>query len=83
MRIFRFLKLVRICSSSNSPLNLNWIVFSIGACGAFNNQLLMLCRWKKGMSACSVCLEHASLWVQIWSAPFDMLSLKMATDVGT
>lgn len=34
------------------------------------------------MSASNVVLEHASLWVQIWGAPFDMMSLKVASDVG-
>ena len=29
----------------------------------FDNQLLMLTRWRKGMSANNVVLEHASLWV--------------------
>lgn len=38
----------------------------------FDNQLLMLTRWQKGMSAGNVKLDHASLWVQIWDAPFDM-----------
>ena len=34
------------------------------------------------MSANNVALEHASLWVQIWGVPFDMMSLKVATEVG-
>ena len=34
------------------------------------------------MNASNVVLEHASLWVQIWGAPFDIMSLKVALDVG-
>ena len=49
----------------------------------FDNQLLMLKRWHKGMTASNVKLECASLWVQIWGAPFDMLSAKIATEVGS
>ncbi|XP_075664979.1 uncharacterized protein At4g02000-like [Castanea sativa] len=47
----------------------------------FDNQLLMLKRWHKGMTASNVKLECASLWVQIWGALFDMLSSKVATKV--
>ena len=49
----------------------------------FNNQLLMLKRLHKGMIASNVKLECASLWVQIWGAPFDKLSTKVATEVGS
>lgn len=38
----------------------------------FDNQLLMLTRWQKGMSAGNVKLDHTSLWVQICEASFDM-----------
>ena len=34
----------------------------------FDNQLLMLKRWHKGMTTSNVKLECASLWVQIWGA---------------
>ncbi|XP_030936437.1 uncharacterized protein LOC115961633 [Quercus lobata] len=48
----------------------------------FDNQLLMLTRWKSGMSANNVVLEHASLWVQIWGVPFNMMSPSVAREVG-
>ncbi|XP_050259813.1 uncharacterized protein LOC126704863 [Quercus robur] len=47
----------------------------------FDNQLLMLTRWRAGMSANNVALEHASLWVQIWGVSFDMMSPKVAAEV--
>lgn len=34
------------------------------------------------MNANNVRLNHASLWVQIWGVPFDMVSPKVATEVG-
>ena len=34
------------------------------------------------MNANNVVLEHASLWVQIWGVPFDMMSLKVAVEIG-
>lgn len=46
----------------------------------FDNQRLMLQRWKKGMNVGNVQMDYASLWVQIWGAPFDMVSPQVATD---
>ena len=43
---------------------------------SFDNQLLMLKKWQKGMTASNVKLDCASLWIQIWGAPFDMVSPK-------
>ena len=34
------------------------------------------------MSAANVVLDCVSLWVQIWGAPFDMVSPKVAADIG-
>ena len=48
---------------------------------SFDNQLLMLQRWKKGMTMGNIIMETASLWVQIWGAPFDMLSPWVAKEV--
>lgn len=49
----------------------------------FDNQRLMLQRWKKGMNVGNVQMDYASLWVQIWGAPFDMVSPQVATEVGS
>ena len=49
---------------------------------SFDNQLLMLTRWKKGMKAENVQLQHVALWFQIWGAPFDMVSSQVAKEVG-
>lgn len=48
----------------------------------FDIQLLMLKRWPKGMNAGKECMDLASLWVQIWGAPFDMVSPQVASEVG-
>ena len=34
------------------------------------------------MSVANVVLDHASMWVQIWGAPFDMVSPQVAADIG-
>ena len=48
----------------------------------FNNQVLLLIRWKSGMTAGNVKFEAVSCWVQIWGAPFDMVSPLVAEVVG-
>ena len=50
---------------------------------AFDNQLLLLRQWQKGMTVENIKLEHASLWIQIWGAPFDMVSPQVAKEVGS
>ena len=50
---------------------------------SFDNQLLLLRRWQKGMTVENIKLEHASLWIQIWGAPFDMVSPQVAKEVGS
>ncbi|XP_050242020.1 uncharacterized protein LOC126690971 [Quercus robur] len=50
---------------------------------SFDNQLLLLKRWKKGMTMGNIQLDSASLWVQIWDAPFDMISSQVAREVGS
>ena len=49
----------------------------------FDNQLLMLKQWSKGMTSRNVRLEHASLWVQIWDAPFNMMSPVVVAEIGS
>lgn len=50
---------------------------------SFDNQALMLRRWQKGMTVENVKFDAVSLWVQIWGAPFDMFSPKVAEEIGS
>ena len=54
-----------------------------GGPSSFNNQLLLLKRWKKGMTVGNIQMESASLWVQIWDALFNMISSQVAREVGS
>ena len=54
-----------------------------GGLWSFDNQLLLLKRWQRGMTMSNVKLEHASLWIQIWGAPFDMVSPQVTKEVGS
>ena len=49
----------------------------------FDNQALLLARWRKGMTARNVKFDSISMWVQIWDAPFDMTSPTVAKAVGS
>ena len=50
---------------------------------SFDNQLLLLKRWKKGMTVGNIQMDSTSLWVQIWDAPFDMISTQVVREVGS
>ena len=49
----------------------------------FDNQVLLLVRWKAGMTASNVRFDLVSFWVQIWGAPFDMVSPKVVEEIGS
>lgn len=53
-----------------------------GSPWTFDNQLLLLQKWHRGITARNVSLDYASLWIQIWDAPFDMVSPTVAKEVG-
>ena len=42
----------------------------------------MLTKWEVGITATNVRFETVPLWVQIWGAPFDMRSPKVAEEEG-
>lgn len=50
---------------------------------SFDNQVLLLTRWKAGMTADNVRFDSVALWVQIWGTPFDLVSPKIAETVGS
>ena len=48
----------------------------------FDNKLLLLCRWRKGLSVSNITFTHAPFWVQIWGLPFENLSEDVGKDLG-
>lgn len=50
---------------------------------SFDNQVLMLLRWQVGITGGNVKFDLVSLWVQIWGAPFDLVSPTIAEAVGS
>ena len=50
---------------------------------SFDNQVLMVKRWKQGMTVGNVQFDSVALWIQIWGAPFDMVSPTVAAEIGS
>nr|POE73998.1 uncharacterized protein CFP56_45342 [Quercus suber] len=48
----------------------------------FENNLLLLCLWKKGLSTTNMVFTHSPFWVQLWGLPFEHMSEEMGKDVG-
>lgn len=49
----------------------------------FDNRVLLLVRWQSGMISSNARFDSASFWVQIWVGPFDMVSPKVAEEIGS
>lgn len=50
---------------------------------SFDNHLLVVRRWEKGMLAQNITFPSISLWVQLWGLPFDLLNAEAAEDIGS
>ncbi|XP_030974808.1 uncharacterized protein LOC115994718 [Quercus lobata] len=49
----------------------------------FDNNLLLLCRWKKGLSAANIVFTHSPFWVQVWGLPFELMAEETGRDIGS
>ena len=49
----------------------------------FDNNLLLLCRWRKGLSIANISFTHTPLWVQVWSLPFESMTEEVGKDLGS
>nr|POE52271.1 hypothetical protein CFP56_67209 [Quercus suber] len=48
----------------------------------FENNLLLLCRWRRGLSATNISFTHSPFWVQIWGLPFELMSDEVGRELG-
>lgn len=48
----------------------------------FDNNLLLMCRWKKGLSVSNISFTHSPFWVQVWGLLFENLSEEVGRDLG-
>nr|POF23150.1 uncharacterized protein CFP56_63612 [Quercus suber] len=49
----------------------------------FENNLLLLYRWRKGMTAKNISFPHSPFWVQIWGLPFENMTKENGRDIGS
>ena len=48
----------------------------------FENNLLLLCWWRRGLSLANLVFTHASFWVQVWGLPFEHMTKEAGRDIG-
>ena len=48
----------------------------------FDNQILALRQWEKGMTVRTMSFTHIPIWVQAWGLPFDLINEKASQDIG-
>ena len=47
----------------------------------FDNNLLLLCRWRKGLIAMNISFSHSPFWDQVWGIPFELKIEETGRDV--
>ncbi|XP_075654808.1 uncharacterized protein LOC142624976 [Castanea sativa] len=65
----------------NSKYQMEWVERS--GPWNFENNLLLLSRWKKGMTTTNITFTHSPFWVQVWGLPFEFLSEKVGKEIGS
>ena len=48
----------------------------------FENNLLLLCRWRRGLSAMNISFTHSPFWVQIWGLTFELMFDEVGGELG-
>ena len=49
----------------------------------FENNLLLLCRWKKGLTSKNINFSSSPFWVQIWGLPFENMTIAIGKGIGS
>ncbi|KAL0008834.1 hypothetical protein SO802_010336 [Lithocarpus litseifolius] len=49
----------------------------------FDNNLLLLCRWRKGLTSNNISFSHSPFWVQIWGLPFENMTEEIGKEIGS
>ena len=65
---------------SSSEYQLQWV--EKNGPWNFDNNLLLLCRWRRGLSSTNITFTHSPFWVQIWGLPFELMFEEVCRDLG-
>lgn len=49
---------------------------------SFDNRVLVLRQWERGMTARSITFSSLSIWVQIWGLPFNLINEEAGLEIG-
>ena len=49
----------------------------------FENNLLLLCRWRKGLSSANISFTYSPFWVQVWGLPFENMTEEVGWVIGS
>ena len=49
----------------------------------FDNNLLFLCRWRKGLTSKNISFSYSPFWVQILGLPFENMTEEIRKDIGS
>ena len=49
----------------------------------FENNLLLPCRWRKGLTISNISFTHAHFWVQVWGLPFEYMFEDARKNIGS
>ena len=49
----------------------------------FENNLLLLCRWRKELSSANICFTYSPFWVQVWGLPFENMIEEVGRVIGS
>ena len=49
----------------------------------FENNLLLLSRWRKGLTSANLVFTQAPFWIQVWGLPFEYMTEEAGRDIGS
>ena len=64
----------------NSRYQMEWV--ERNGLWNFDNNLLLLCKWKKGLSVNNISFTHSLFWIQEGGLPFESMSEEVGRDLG-
>ncbi|XP_023881250.1 uncharacterized protein LOC111993660 [Quercus suber] len=64
----------------NSRFQMEWVEKS--GPWNFEDNFLLLCRWRAGLTSTNIDFTHSSFWVQVWGLPFEFMNEEVGKDIG-